>query len=105
MRHYVRGCCRGRHGVRPGRKRSKHCGRRRRGRSDRARARQIAASSKRLNVRLIELMSSTVSDFLLERLSAWGVDRIYGYPGDGIDGVIGALARAKERDARIELVV
>jgi pyruvate dehydrogenase (quinone) len=40
---------------------------------------------------------ATVSDFMLERLSAWGVDRIYGYPGDGINGILGALARAEDR--------
>lgn len=38
-------------------------------------------------------MSKTVADFLLERLSEWGVTRIYGYPGDGINGVMGALNR------------
>jgi pyruvate dehydrogenase (quinone) len=42
-------------------------------------------------------MSDTVADFLLDRLSAWGVKRIYGYPGDGINGVFGALDRAGER--------
>ena len=42
-------------------------------------------------------MATTVSDFLLERLSAWGVTRIYGYPGDGINGILGALDRAKDR--------
>jgi pyruvate dehydrogenase (quinone) len=36
----------------------------------------------------------TVSDLLVERLSAWGVERVFGYSGDGIDGVIGALRRA-----------
>src|SRR5688572_14934439 len=40
---------------------------------------------------------ATVSDFMLERLSEWGVDRIYGYPGDGINGILGALARAEDR--------
>jgi pyruvate dehydrogenase (quinone) len=35
-----------------------------------------------------------VSDYILERLRAWGVRRIFGYPGDGINGVIGALRRA-----------
>ena len=40
---------------------------------------------------------ATVSDFMLERLGAWGVDRIYGYPGDGINGILGALARAEDR--------
>src|SRR5678810_42904 len=39
-------------------------------------------------------MADTVSDFLLERLKAWGIHRIYGYPGDGINGIIGALNRA-----------
>src|ERR1700744_1964598 len=41
-------------------------------------------------------MSKQVSDFIVERLSAWGVKRIFGYPGDGINGVMGALDRAKE---------
>ena len=35
-----------------------------------------------------------VSDFLVQRLVAWGVRRIFGYPGDGINGIIGALQRA-----------
>ncbi len=37
---------------------------------------------------------TTVSDFIVERLAEWGVDRIYGYPGDGINGMFGALNRA-----------
>ncbi|HOM52942.1 MAG TPA: thiamine pyrophosphate-binding protein, partial [Phycisphaerae bacterium] len=41
-------------------------------------------------------MSATVSDFLLERLSEWGIFRIYGYPGDGINGIMGALERHKD---------
>ncbi|MFL6608064.1 MAG: thiamine pyrophosphate-requiring protein [Pseudomonas sp.] len=40
-------------------------------------------------------MSMTVGDFLVERLYEWGVRRIYGYPGDGINGVFGALNRAR----------
>jgi pyruvate dehydrogenase (quinone) len=39
-------------------------------------------------------MSKNVSEFVLERLSLWGVKRIYGYPGDGINGFMGALNRA-----------
>jgi pyruvate dehydrogenase (quinone) len=39
-------------------------------------------------------MAQTVSDFIVQRLQAWGVTRIYGYPGDGINGVFGALNRA-----------
>lgn len=34
---------------------------------------------------------ATVGDFVLKRLAAWGVKRIYGYPGDGINGVVGAF--------------
>ncbi|MBV9751838.1 MAG: thiamine pyrophosphate-requiring protein [Hyphomicrobiales bacterium] len=39
-------------------------------------------------------MSQTVGDFVVSRLHAWGVRRIFGYPGDGINGVFGALNRA-----------
>jgi pyruvate dehydrogenase (quinone) len=42
-------------------------------------------------------MAETVADFLLKRLSEWNVSRIYGYPGDGINGILGALDRAKDR--------
>src|ERR1700759_3993584 len=38
-----------------------------------------------------------VGDFIIQRLAAWGVQRIFGYPGDGINGVMGALDRAKEQ--------
>lgn len=39
-------------------------------------------------------MGDTVSDFLVRRLREWGVRRLYGYPGDGINGILGALNRA-----------
>lgn len=35
-----------------------------------------------------------VSDFTLNRLKEWGVRRIFGYPGDGINGFLGAFHRA-----------
>ena len=38
-------------------------------------------------------MATTVGDFLLKRLAAWGVRRVYGYPGDGINGIMGAFGR------------
>jgi pyruvate dehydrogenase (quinone) len=38
-------------------------------------------------------MSKTVGDFFVERLYEWGVRTIFGYPGDGINGVLGALQR------------
>src|SRR6478672_9333577 len=40
------------------------------------------------------------ADFLVERLKAWGVKRIFGYSGDGINGVIGAL----QRDGGIDFI-
>src|SRR3954468_7904612 len=38
-------------------------------------------------------MAETVGDFLISRLGEWGVTRLYGYPGDGINGIHGALER------------
>ncbi len=35
-----------------------------------------------------------VSDYVIQRLREWGVDHIFGYPGDGINGLMGALNRA-----------
>jgi pyruvate dehydrogenase (quinone) len=40
-------------------------------------------------------MSQTVSDLMVRRLYAWGVRTIYGYPGDGINGLMAALERAE----------
>src|SRR5215831_12154426 len=39
-------------------------------------------------------MAKKVSDVIVARLHAWGVQTIYGYPGDGINGMMGALERA-----------
>jgi pyruvate dehydrogenase (quinone) len=39
-------------------------------------------------------MSKTVGDFLVQRLQDWGVRHLFGYPGDGINGMFGALNRA-----------
>lgn len=41
-------------------------------------------------------MSKTVGDFVVKRLWAWGVRTVYGYPGDGINGLMGALRRARD---------
>jgi pyruvate dehydrogenase (quinone) len=41
-------------------------------------------------------MALTSADFLLQRLHENGVRRIYGYPGDGINAIVGALERQKE---------
>jgi pyruvate dehydrogenase (quinone) len=40
------------------------------------------------------------ADFLVDRLKAWGVTRIFGYSGDGINGVIGAI----QRDGTIDFI-
>jgi pyruvate dehydrogenase (quinone) len=34
-----------------------------------------------------------IGDFLIDRLHAWGVRRIFGYPGDGINGIVAAIDR------------
>src|SRR5438552_599852 len=45
--------------------------------------------------RLAAIMTTqTTSDFLIRRINEWGLKRIYGYPGDGINGIMGALDRA-----------
>jgi pyruvate dehydrogenase (quinone) len=46
-------------------------------------------------------MSQTVGDFLVQRLQQWGVRHVFGYPGDGINGVFGALNRA---DGKIRFI-
>ena len=40
-------------------------------------------------------MSQTVSSYLLERLQAWGVEQVFAYPGDGINGILAAWGRAE----------
>src|SRR6201995_5622263 len=46
-------------------------------------------------------MSQTVGDFIVQRLHQWGVRHIFGYPGDGINGVFGALGR---NEGKIEFI-
>jgi pyruvate dehydrogenase (quinone) len=52
-------------------------------------------------------MSENVSDFLIRRLTEWGIQRIYGFPGDGINGIIGAMGRAgitSKADSKIQYI-
>jgi len=49
-------------------------------------------------------MSNTVGDFLVERLSEWGIKRIFGFPGDGINGLMGALNRNQDKDNKIDFI-
>lgn len=36
----------------------------------------------------------TVADFLRERIREWGVEQVFAYPGDGINGILGAFGLA-----------
>jgi pyruvate dehydrogenase (quinone) len=47
-------------------------------------------------------MSRTVGDYLLERLREWGVEQVFGYPGDGINGILAALGRADDKPRFIQ---
>jgi len=49
-------------------------------------------------------VAQMTSDFFVQRLKDWGVTRIYGYPGDGINGVLGALQRAEKAASGIEFI-
>ena len=42
-------------------------------------------------------MSERVADFMMHRLSAWGIRRIFGYPGDGINALISAIDRTDKQ--------
>jgi pyruvate dehydrogenase (quinone) len=48
-------------------------------------------------------MAETVGDFLIKRITEWGLRRIYGYPGDGINGIIGAIDRAGDKIEYIQV--
>jgi pyruvate dehydrogenase (quinone) len=39
---------------------------------------------------------ATVADVILSRLREWGVAQVFGYPGDGINGLLGAWGRAQD---------
>jgi pyruvate dehydrogenase (quinone) len=43
------------------------------------------------------MASITTGQFILERLADWGVRRVYGYPGDGINGLMGAFHEVGDR--------
>ena len=44
---------------------------------------------------------ANVSDYIVQRIQEWGVDLVFGYPGDGINGVVGAIEifRRKNKQA------
>jgi pyruvate dehydrogenase (quinone) len=45
-------------------------------------------------------MAKTVGDFIYERLRLWGVTRVFGYPGDGINGITAAFEHAGNESPR-----
>ncbi|MFC5213102.1 thiamine pyrophosphate-requiring protein [Streptomyces coerulescens] len=47
-------------------------------------------------------MSTKVADHVLQRLREWGVDHVFGYPGDGINGLLAAWGRAENRPRFIQ---
>jgi pyruvate dehydrogenase (quinone) len=47
-------------------------------------------------------MSTTVADQLLDRLRSWGIEQVFGYPGDGINGILGAFSRADDKPRFIQ---
>jgi len=42
-------------------------------------------------------MTQTVADVLLARLREWGVRQVFGFPGDGINGLLAAWGRSDDR--------
>src|SRR2546421_1053260 len=42
-------------------------------------------------------MATTAADVLIERITAWGVDTVFGLPGDGINGIMEALRTRQDR--------
>jgi pyruvate dehydrogenase (quinone) len=43
------------------------------------------------------MAAQTVADYLLARLREWGVQHVFGYPGDGINGLLAAWGRAEDQ--------
>src|SRR5512141_2229834 len=41
-------------------------------------------------------MATTVGEYILRRLVQWGIRRIYGYPGDGINGIFAGFHHVRE---------
>ncbi|MEU2175002.1 thiamine pyrophosphate-requiring protein [Nocardia sp. NPDC019219] len=47
-------------------------------------------------------MAQQVGDYVVQRLREWGVEQVFGYPGDGINGLIAAFGRAEDTPAFIQ---
>ena len=49
-------------------------------------------------------MATTVSDFVIDRVRAWGVSRVFGFPGDGIGEFDGALGKASREGRGLDYI-
>ena len=49
-------------------------------------------------------MAQTVAEFTIDRLHQWGVKRIFGYPGDGINGFMSALKNVEDKEDKVEFI-
>ncbi|WP_433677872.1 thiamine pyrophosphate-requiring protein [Nocardia sp. CA-119907] len=47
-------------------------------------------------------MTQQVADHIVRRLREWGVEQVFGYPGDGINGLVAAFGRADNKPAFIQ---
>jgi pyruvate dehydrogenase (quinone) len=47
-------------------------------------------------------MSVTVGQYIMQRLQEWGVDRIYAFPGDGINGILAGLRKNEDKPRFIQ---
>ena len=47
-------------------------------------------------------MAETVGDHVLRRLREWGVEQVFAYPGDGINGIVAAFGKADDSPAFIQ---
>jgi pyruvate dehydrogenase (quinone) len=48
------------------------------------------------------MASPTVADYILTRLREWGVDKVFAFPGDGINGMLAAFGRAENNPKFIQ---
>jgi pyruvate dehydrogenase (quinone) len=47
-------------------------------------------------------MSVTVGQYIMQRMQEWGVERIYAFPGDGINGILAGLRKNEDKPRFIQ---
>ena len=48
-------------------------------------------------------MSKTAADILIDTIHLWGVNVVFGLPGDGINGIMEALRKRQEHEFQLQL--